>query len=313
MWYNPQRLLFPKGSYEKMFCQIPPNAILVTKEGLASASECWEECTNTYKKSEDGTTCEPKESSIIAFSVLNLQDISNGKKGLNSRTLSLGMKGANVYGWYVTHNGNFRPTHISDTEGVGHNWSSSSKPTIYTVPADGEYTLYLWVADVEGSVTQDVTQDPPASLSFRVDSTPPVLAFSSQPSARGTATTAEFQLSVTDDTDVTLSYCLDRACSAGAGVGAGVGAGADAGVGADAGAGAGLGGSEIFTSVQSQDFSLSLSALSPGEHEITFKAEDELRHSAQISYTWIIVEGGNPGNPGDATRAGNNDDTHDAQ
>ena len=225
-----------------------------------------------YKENGGSTDCILQEPVVTGLAVSGLIDIGNSLNGTQNNTLTVTIDDNNeVSHYYLTHvaPGDFTPTGItgdSNTEGT-RSWSTT-QPDSYELPTtDGPYTLHLWVANIEGTISGVTASDP-----FVLDTTTPnAVGVGATKPTQPKDTGAEAQFSAFSPTEasggtVTLSYCVQPAtadCSA---------------------AGA------AYTAIGVADWPIKVDTTQVGDYEITFKFADKLGHTNFISYPWKKVE-----------------------
>ena len=269
---TPQGYYSEKDSKIRLSCldtptisltNLPLNALWDSGPGLTQHSDCTWACNADYKVDDvsSPTSCVPAES-VNSFIIVDLKTAtdssSNEKKGINTGSLTLEITGTNVRHWYVTHDSTFVPSSTSDVEAVGgRSWTSSiSPPTSYELPnLDGEYTLYLWIADSQGRVK---LQAATTSETFTLDTQNPTINSVTPPSSAVIGDlTASFLVSMTEENSglgVTYSYCVGRDCDDDF---------------------------EEVTPDNAGNVDVDTSEFAGGVHYITFKVEDWLDNSAQ--------------------------------
>ena len=198
---------------------------------------------------------------IGTFQVTDLTNITdshgNAKKGTDDRSLSITITSPNVSKWYITHDSTFDPRTSATAAKEGTDWSwLTTKPTTHTLSADvpdGEVTLYLWVADARGKV-KVASQ---ASNSFLLDTYAPrfLTSNSDMPANRAVDSVVTFSLTVTDLTEVRLSYCFGSGCTP-------------------------------ATSFASFPLTLADSEVPFGSNSITLQATDEFNRTHTHTHTW---------------------------
>ena len=181
--------------------ELPDNAASGTKtydaDGVYHA--CSVTCSTGYDFDTDSRECVPLVPSVTSVVVQGLKNIGGGTMATNKHKRNVKITATRVTHYYLTHDASFTPTDITgsgSTEG-GRRWSTR-KPTEYTFPkTDGIYTLYLWVADVEGIVSASST----ASASFTLDVTAPIVEFAQKPALKSMKEKT-FVLDITDTTPI---------------------------------------------------------------------------------------------------------------
>ena len=178
-------------------------------------------------------------------------------KGINSKTFSLNIVSPLASKWYITHKSTFDPQAQAsiDSEGTTWNWLTA-QPTSYTLPlnvSDGEVTLVLWVADTQGKILS-------AKETFTLDTTAPVLDFDAdtttdKPADNAVDSQVSFELTATDLTKVSYSYCLGANCNP-------------------------------IIIIANFPLALNDSQVPFGSNSITIRAIDALGHESEDTYTW---------------------------
>ena len=200
---------------------IPGNHAHWIGTGLTHASACNWECDTGYEENSDSSACAPSDPSTTKLTINGLTSLDGGRKaGTNNRNLTVKITGDNAFHYYLTHvapaqgSDGFTPTGISgqgSTEtGTSRVWvTRAHTPTSYTLPdglGDGEHKLYLWVANVE----ETVSSTPIISSPFTLDTTAPVINLgTTKPANKDKGASASFSvLDTTDITTVSYSYCV---------------------------------------------------------------------------------------------------------
>ena len=199
----------PENSRAKTECSASPDMPVTNAHwvgtGLERADQCAWECNDGYKKNVDQEDCIVE----VSIEITGLETVGS-KKVTASRSLSLVITGSNVDKWYVTHKppGTFKPSTINQIE-VGKSWAASI-PQTYALPgnlSDGDYNLYLYVADTQGNVKGSAS-----TVAFTLDTTAPVLSIDTSPTnPQIGGNSADFALSVTGElagATIIYEYCF---------------------------------------------------------------------------------------------------------
>ena len=253
--------------------ELPPHATsgtrAYTSNGNYAISCVVTACGEGHERTLDTTACTP----LTVLTVDNLKKISASKKGTRKRNLSITVTlSANISHYYITHVAptTFTPTGKitapSNTEGARswYNASTDPKPASYTLPrplVDGEYHLYLWVADAAGNIDGSVV----TGNAFTLDTTPPTLDKAAGPASgdhldAGTESVT-FRMNASDPGPggsglKSLRYCTSLLCKLG---------------------NAWTSGADIV-----------LTGLSAGYHSITFEVTDKVGNSTLQVIAWDI-------------------------
>ena len=266
----------PKGSYSEAnnrlrasclstttipLASLPSNANWDSGPGLALESACSWACDTGYKKNTGGTLCESGES-VTSFEISSLTSLGSGNKATSSRSLTLSISATDVSKWYVTHDSSATYDDKSDIS----TWSGT-KPTGYTLPSsgpgavsDGDVTLYLWVAGLDGKVKTSRT----ASATFTFDTTGPVITINNKPSSKDGSASASLSASATDAISrggLDYTYCTTTGVSTSL--------------------------SCVASSSTSSNTSISISSGAVNNYYyIKFKVVDKLGNASTSDYTW---------------------------
>ena len=204
------------GSKERLSClsttsitraialeSLPGNGYWSSGTGLVQDTDCSWACETGYKKNTGGTLCEAGES-VSKFKVTGLTDVGSGIEATNGNSVSLAITGLGVSKWHVTDDASETYDDKKDTS----SWTGT-KPTSYDVQnvTEGEVTLYLWVAGLDGKVKTGVT----SSNEFILDKSGPVISLGSKPGLLDGSGTVSFgALSVSDELEsagLGYKYC----------------------------------------------------------------------------------------------------------
>ena len=182
--------------------ELPDNAASGTKTYDADGvyHTCSVTCSTGYgfdANGRDGRECALLVPSVTSVVVQGLKDIGDGIMATKKYNPNIKITATGVTHYYLTHDASFTPTGITGSTEGSRRWLTR-KPTKYTFPkTDGIYTLYLWVADVEGVVSASST----ASASFTLDVTAPIVEFAQNPALKSFGEKT-FVLDITDTTPI---------------------------------------------------------------------------------------------------------------
>ena len=238
-----------------------------------SAHTCRWDCKRGYEENLQGTDCVLKVPRVIAFGIGNAKNIGNGRWGVKTRQLNLQVAETHVSYYYVTHESTFNPSlgakkdDDGSTEG-GRQWKTEMPKTYELPDTDGEYHLYLWYADGEGTIRDKLSTATSIWLDRTAPGVPSFDRSGTHPKEKNKDASVSFsKLTSTDASggEVSFIYCqvTDSVdCSQ----------------------------DSEFTEVSS--WPLSVETATVGSYTVKFKSKDKLDNdpSTAFSYPWNRVE-----------------------